>query len=795
MSPSVIPVVGQSFSSLMLTGIVVSMGLSSAWNVALAEPPPSSQRQTEQTQPAQGQAIYAAKCASCHGEHGEGQADEYAQPLAGDWALSKLTGVIARTMPEGEPDTCVEEDAAAVAQYVYDTFYSPTAQLRNAPPTVELSRLTAAQYRNSVADLTRSLTGQGGSSDERGAKVEYFQSKNFDRKHLKLERLEPSIDFQFGTKSPIEGQPEGEAFSMSISSSLHAPETGTYQFILRSPNAAVLRFNDQPEPLIDAKIKSGDQIEYSATVFLLAGRRYPFRMEYYRGEFGSKKVGKIGGKEASLQLLWRRPSRLAEVIPNRYLEPVWFPRQLTVTVPFPPDDSSVGYARGITVSRAWDEATTDAALEVGNFLADHLDAYAKTKSAAKDREAKILAMCETIVQYALRHPLSDAERQRYINRHFEAAESLEQAVRRVVLVALKSPHFLYPDLPIENASDSQRVAYQRANRLALALWDSVPDDSLFTAAGKDWLESDQQLRNSAERMVEDPRSKAKVHEFLHHWLRVNESSEMTKDSQAYPDFTPEIVSDLRESLDLFLDDVVWSEESDYRQLLTDQRIYLNPRLAAFYGVEMERGVGFQDVSLPTERSAGVLSHPLLMAGFAYSSATSPIHRGVFLARSVLGRSLRPPPIAVAPLSPDLHADLSTRQRVTLQTQPAACVSCHELINPLGFAFEQFDAVGRFRKDERGKPIDASGVYLTRGGDEVAFEGVRELADFLSDSQEAHESFVSHLFEHVTKQPIAAYGTDRLPLLTSQFVDSGFNIRKLLVEIALIYADGPPPTKS
>ena len=102
-----------------------------------------------------------------------------------------------------------------------------------------------------------------------------------------------------------------------------------------------------------------------------------------------------------------------------------------------------------------------------------------------------------------------------------------------------------------------------------------------------------------------------------------------------------------------------------------------------------------------------------MAAFAYTATSSPIHRGVFLSRGVLGRTLPAPPAAVAPLAPDLHAGLTTRERVALQTSPKSCQMCHAMINSLGYTLENFDAVGRFRKDEKGKPIDATGTYQTR----------------------------------------------------------------------------------
>ena len=124
--------------------------------------------------------------------------------------------------------------------------------------------------------------------------------------------------------------------------------------------------------------------------------------------------------------------------------------------------------------------------------------------------------------------------------------------------------------------------------------------------------------------------------------------------------------------------------------------------------------------------------------------------------------LRPPPEAVAPLAADLHPDLSTRQRVTLQTKPESCQSCHGMINPLGFTLEHYDAIGRYRDREKGRPIDATGSYETRAGNRVEFDGVPRLAAFLADSEETHTAFVQQLFHYLVKQPIRAFGRQELP---------------------------------
>ncbi len=181
---------------------------------------------------------------------------------------------------------------------------------------------------------------------------------------------------------------------------------------------------------------------------------------------------------------------------------------------------------------------------------------------------------------------------------------------------------------------------------------------------------------------------------------------------------------------------------------------------------------------------GVLTHPYLLATFAYTTTSSPIHRGVFLSRSVLGRALLPPPEAFAPLPAELHPKLTTRERVDLQTRAQACQVCHNMINPLGFTLENFDAIGRFRDKEKDRPVDTTGSYLTRDGETVKFTGVRDLAAFLADSDETREAFVKQLFHYFVKQPIRAYSPDKVSELRRFFVDNRCNVRKLMVEIAV-----------
>ena len=165
-------------------------------------------------------------------------------------------------------------------------------------------------------------------------------------------------------------------------------------------------------------------------------------------------------------------------------------------------------------------------------------------------------------------------------------------------------------------------------------------------------------------MVADLRTRAKVREFFLQWLKVDQVPDLAKDPKQYPGFDAAVASDLRTSLDLFLDDVVWGDVVRFPPAPAGRRRSISTAgwrsSTASTCPPMRRSRRCRSTRAS---GPGVLTHPYLMATFAYTATSSPIHRGVFLARSVLGRSLRPPPEAVAPLAADLHPDLTTRERV------------------------------------------------------------------------------------------------------------------------------------
>jgi Protein of unknown function (DUF1592)/Protein of unknown function (DUF1588)/PA14 domain/Protein of unknown function (DUF1595)/Cytochrome C oxidase, cbb3-type, subunit III len=740
-----------------------------------------------------GEAIFKTKCAVCHGPQGEGT-KKHDEPLEGSKSLAQLIELVGKTMPEDDPGTLSKKESEAVADYVYNAIYSPAARERNRPARIDLARLTVRQYRHAVADLVGSFRWTPNWGTERGLKGEYFRTRDFRDKGRVLERVDPQVNFDFHDETPVPEKIDAHEFSIRWMGSLLAAETGQYEFTVHTEHAARLWVNENQHPLIDAWVKSGNETEYRGSIFLVGGRAYPVRLEFTKAKQGVDDSKKKNKKEtpppakASIALKWKRPQGAEEPIPARQLSTVSSPESFVCATPFPPDDRSYGWERGTTVSKEWDAAATDAAIETAGYIAAHLSDLAGTPDDAKDRGDKLRTFCRTLAERAFRRPLSGDELKAIVDKHFEVAKDPDAAVKRVVLRVLKSPRFLYREI------GGQGDSYDAAARLSFGLWDSLPDQDLLNEAKAGRLVKKDEIARQAERMLCDLRAKAKLHDFLLTWVKADQVRDLAKDAKKFPGFDAAMIADLRTSLELFLDDVTWSDASDFRELLSADYLLLNGRLAKFYGADLPADADFTKVKLDAGERAGVLTHPFLMTSFAHNSDTSPILRGVFLARGVLAMSLRPPPEAVVPLSPELQPTLTTRERVTLQTQASNCMSCHAIINPLGFTLEHFDAVGRYREKDNGKPVDSTGVYHSRSGKTITAKNARELADFLTESDEAQSAFVEQMFHSLVQQPIQAYGPHTLDDLRHSFAESGFNIRKLAVAIMTVSAGKTRETK-
>ena len=729
-----------------------------------------------------GKTIYQDQCADCHGEKGEGVEGAYEQKLRGILTLYELENYISKTMPEGDETACLGEDAGAVAKYIYDQFYSIDAQNRLDPPKYVFSRLTNEQFRNSVADiLATSLNRRESRPRKYGLRGIYYNSRSPRRNKQVNDRIDEKIDFDFGEGSPE--KVEGKEFAIRWSGSLIAEETGEYEIIVESANSVRLRLNSVGSPLVDANVVSGDRAEYKARTHLLQGRLYNLVID----------VSRFKEKHGFVRISWVRPNGQREVIPpTNYCTDRVGPLPIMKTR-LPPDDESYGYARGISISKEWSDAISKAAIEAGQVVVQYFDVFVKPNSDAQKRKQAAIRFCKQFAELAFRKPLSPQLERLYVTNHFETPKlNLRESTKRSIVLILKSPRFLYLDLAT-NKEDQSNKKDASAYMLARVYWDSVPNKELLDAQRNNSLKDKPSINRLLDRALDDKRARIKLENFFVHYLKLNGLHNLEKDAELFKGFDHALAEDLKRSLRLQVNDLVWNRNGGLKELFSTQTIFANDRVREFYGLEAAEDApsigGFSESKFPGGN--GVLTHPLIMSGFAYNKSSSPIHRGVFVAKSIIGRRLNPPPDTFPPFDGEIAKTWTTREKVAFQTKPDNCQRCHGLINNLGFAFEEFDAVGKTRAKDNQKPVDTKGQYRTDAGKLIQYSNAAELANFLAESDSVHENFVNELFQFLVKQPLSVYGEEASDRLIKHFRDSKLNIKSLMREIGKVAAFYPP----
>lgn len=354
---------------------------------------------------------------------------------------------------------------------------------------------------------------------------------------------------------------------------------------------------------------------------------------------------------------------------------------------------------------------------------------------------------------AWRRPPTEAELDRLVALAEQAAttgdarplDGLRQALKGVLV----SPNFLFL---VETSPAGSGVhplsPRQLATRLAVFLWSSLPDEELLRLADEGRLQDEAVLREQVRRMLRDPRSRGLAEDFGLQWLELrNFAQRVAPDAATFPEFDAALAADFREEV-IRVVHRVFAEDQSLLELVDAPAAPLNPRLAAHYGIpwpaEGEAGSGAGDgwraVTLPDRRRGGVLTTAAVLAGTSYPKRTSPVLRGQWVLGQLLGGKVPPPPPGVPPLEEEGHGDdepKTLRQRLEAHRTNPSCASCHDRMDPIGFGLENYDVLGRWRSEDDGLPVDASGALPPGGG----FTGPEELKQRLLDRR---GEFIKHM---------------------------------------------------
>ncbi len=380
--------------------------------------------------------------------------------------------------------------------------------------------------------------------------------------------------------------------------------------------------------------------------------------------------------------------------------------------------------------------------------------------------------------HAFRRPLEQDEIDAFVALHASGG-TFERGARYVISAMLQSPAFLYR---IEG-NGSTVAPYELASRLSYLLWGSMPDDTLFAAADEGNLATAADVEREARRMVRDPRAQGMVAQFHREWLELERIGEAVKDAAVYPAWNNEVRADQKHETELFLEEVFF-RDGRLSSLFTAPYTFVNARLAGLYGVESPAGSGFVKVPVDPTKRMGFLTQGSFLSANAKSNQTSPIHRGKFVREKLLCDLLPPPPNNIVIKPPDVTPDSTTRERFEQHTANPACQGCHRLMDPIGFGFEHFDGIGRYRAVEAGKAVDAKGEIVSTTDADGTFSSVSELANKLARSKQVESCVIVQWFRFAYGRRESEADRCTLEKLRTGFTSGGGDMRELLVQLAL-----------
>ncbi|HEX4793529.1 MAG TPA: DUF1592 domain-containing protein [Humisphaera sp.] len=359
---------------------------------------------------------------------------------------------------------------------------------------------------------------------------------------------------------------------------------------------------------------------------------------------------------------------------------------------------------------------------------------ARPKSADQDETCakQILA---TVMRRAYRRPVNDADVARILPFYQDARKDgdFDSAIEAALSAVLVSHDFLFR-VEHDPSGIAPHTAYrigdiELASRLSFFLWSSIPDDQLLAVAERRELHQPEILARETRRMLADARSRSLVTSFAEQWLHLRNLESITPDGRLFPDFDDNLRQALRQETELLFDEVLREDHSVLELLKTDHA-WLNERLAKHYGIPNIYGTRFRKVMLdPTSERGGLLRQGSVLTVTSYATRTSPVLRGKWILDNLFGAPPAPPPPNVPTLEENtVSASLPMRAKLAKHRANAACASCHNAMDPVGFALENFDAVGRWRTMEDGTPVDVSGGLP----DGSQFSGVSGLEKALLD---------------------------------------------------------------
>lgn len=400
-----------------------------------------------------------------------------------------------------------------------------------------------------------------------------------------------------------------------------------------------------------------------------------------------------------------------------------------------------------------------------------------------NKEVYTAEVLSKFIENAFRRPLLEGELERYLSFWKETKDNFdryEDGVKEVLVAILCSPNFLYL-LETEKATpDTKTDEYYLASKMSYFLWNSPPDEKLVTLADQGKLK--EELSKELPRMVKSPKIWKMIEAFTYDWLRIDRLKGMSANMSLYPDFTRFVKEDMAQETYSFVHHILEDNLSILNFVDSDFAM-LNQNLAEFYGIKGIKGNEFRVVALPSkENRGGLLSQGAFLTGHSDGVHAHPIKRAVWLKEKILGDPPPPPPPNVPELDPETPGfdKLTLKEQLDLHRNKASCIDCHLKIDPYGVVFENYDAVGRYQKLAKNRPIDSKSILPD--GTEV--NGVKGIKEYILNEKklEFTKSLVEHLYAYALGRDIGFSDEKELDGIVQNVIAEDYKFQSVLEQI-------------
>jgi hypothetical protein len=446
-------------------------------------------------------------------------------------------------------------------------------------------------------------------------------------------------------------------------------------------------------------------------------------------------------------------------------------------------DGQIGIGYGVTTQQHLQRMTILGPFEVTGVSDTPTRGFVfscRPTAAAEERPCAE-SIVRRLATRAYRREVNDQDVEGLMQFYDQGAESrgFEGGVRLALQAIMASPHFIFR---MEQAPADVRPGEiydiedaDLASRLSFFLWGAPPDEELIRLAQKGDLSKDRELERQVRRMLADPRAEALASRFAAQWLRLQDLDKIRPDALSYPYYDQTLADAMHRETELLFD-YIRTENRPITELLTADYTFVNERLARHYGMPGVLGTDFRKIQYPNESRRGILGHGSILTLTSHANRTSPVLRGKWVMEVLLGSPPPPPPPNVPALEETEGAEdgrfLSVRERMEIHRANPACSSCHNVIDPIGLSFENFDVTGAFRNRDEGNPIDSHGDLY----DGTPLSGVADIrAAILSRPEVFYRIFTENMMAYALGRRVEYYDMPSVREITRKAANDDYRL--------------------